>query len=357
MFNYEHSPPFRWLIRQMVLLPWTLFVGLCSPVFASGPAERQLVDMVSCAIGGNYSMIESAKLTMRETALDRSARDSKTTGHHLPDGRTVRIVRQPRSVALLHLLLRGNSFRCERRTGGRADGNIVEIHGLQDGVWTQYVPSIATGWIRLPDQLPSLFPMDPRESGSADIRRRIEDILKEDRIVQASMVHQDKTHWVRIVVKAPEGGITTYHFSAANRFLPTLFYTQWNDGSLLQLVEISYQPVLGGKALFPRRIRRRFYDKAKTQFPDTTDWRQEMVREVTGQVQCNAHIGENELTVMLPPATRVVNVMRNTIRGLKGPISERRSIAFPLLNILVIFVLFGAIVIRAHRMKKRFALT
>jgi hypothetical protein len=283
--------------------------------FALEPKGQQLVDMVTSAMVGNYSAMESAKLTMRETSRDRSTVDSRETIENLPDGRMVKVFHSPEAIATLRIVLREKDFRCERRAGAANAGKIVEVHGLLDGYWTQYVPSISTGWIRLTDQLPSLFPLDPRQSGAGDIRRRLGDILKEDKILRAEMLGERDTHRVQIVTETARGAITTYRFSANARFLPTRFHTRWEDGSLLQLVDIEYQTVLDGNALFPKRITRRFYDHGKAVLPDTKSWRQEMMREVVGPIQFNTPIDDAELAVTLPPDTRVVNVARGTIRG------------------------------------------
>ena len=73
----------------------------------------------------------------------------------------------------------------------------------------------------------------------------------------------------------------------------------------MQLVDYEYQSVLGGKALVLKRLRQRFFSEGATRLPTTSGWRQEMVREVIGEVEVNEAIQESHFAVELPPGTRI----------------------------------------------------
>src|SRR5690606_18351383 len=103
----------------------------------------------------------------------------------------------------------------------------------------------------------------------------------------------------------PSGASKRWEFRSDSRFLPSRFLTTWEDGSLLQVVDYTYAPVLGGEALLVRKIRRRFFDKGMATDVKSETWRQEMVRTVIGEVLVNEPLGKEVFQLKLPPDTQI----------------------------------------------------
>lgn len=307
----------------LVLLP--LLGGLPSrgPAEAAQPGRDELVGLVIDAMENYFGPIETAELTVREVVEDATVAQRKVTVHKTPDGRQVRVSRTPRRESYAHVLLGHGDLRVDRAR--RADGTAVfERLARIDGIWTQHVPESGAAWIRRPNGMPGMFPIDPRQVGSQDIRRSLIDVLREDTILSARLTRspggEDR---VRIVAKPLQGTPTTYEFSGSVGFLPTRFTTRWPDGSLLQLTDYQYQDVLDGKAKFLKKVTRAFFAQGVTRQPREDQWRQRIIREVTGAIVLNRPVAREAIAITLPPGTRIYDATRSDIYVSQQPINGR----------------------------------
>jgi hypothetical protein len=294
------------LRSNVVLLPALWF---CRVVPAEAAEREQLIQLVSDAVTQNYSLIQSAEFTWRETLVSGEAAPEELVLRDRPEGGRLNMVNRPQSEWTLKVALHGDDLRMERSGAGN-----VEIILRRDGKWTQYVPSDSTAWIRTADGLPSIFPIDPRDTGSDDIRRPFLDIFRNDKIVSAELSRDESgSGIVTVVTQAADGNQATYEFASEVGFLPTKMQTRWADGSLLQHVVVTYRKVLDGCARFPERIVRRFYAQGATRSAGATGWRQQISRQLVGELVVNGTIADEQFVLDLPVATRVIDTTTDRV--------------------------------------------
>lgn len=283
------------------------------PARGAPPSSDQLVGMAIDAVRSNYALIESAKCTLREIRTDATAAKPGVAVRKMPGGGQVRVVHWPRMQWDVRVTLRGDDLRVDRKPAGSAAGFGPETRMFSKGIWTQYTPGSSSAWVHRTEDMPGMFPLDPRQLGSDDARRSVLDILREDRIVSAGLATStDGKAIVQIVARTARGVRTTYEFDSEANFLPTRFWTNWPDGSVLQLVEIQYQDVLDGRAKFLKKLTRRFFAQAVTQVPSASGWRESFSREVVAIV-LNGPVAADTFQLDLPPGTRVSDNTRQAI--------------------------------------------
>jgi hypothetical protein len=226
----------------------------------------------------------------------------------------------------------------------------VEVYSALDGVWTQHVPGASAAWLRRTDELPSVFPVDPRKCGTDDIRRSILDVLHEDQLLSVVMGAENGANIVRVAARSAVGAETTYEFSSKVGYLPVRLVTRWPNGSINQLVEFEYRQVLDGSAWFLERLVRRFFDEGVTRVAATTGWRQQMVREMVSDVRFPPAIDRSVFELKLPIGTRVSDATRQAVYGIHEPLSTRSLVVF-WANCGLIAALVLALAIRRRRLR------
>ena len=87
-----------------------------------------------------------------------------------------------------------------------------------DGLWTQYQPRHAAAWVRRGREMPGMFPVDPRQVGSSDVRRPLVEVLRED-TVSAQLVEDGGRALVRIDTKSASGAQASYEFPRSDELL------------------------------------------------------------------------------------------------------------------------------------------
>lgn len=323
-----------------------VLLALASGVRAE-EAEK-LVRMLIDASASNYSLIDSAQLEMHEVQRDRSMSEVRSEDFELPGGGSVKIVRRPLQEMLLNVRLQGESIRVDRHLGRNGSGQLEEIANRTDGKATQYVPALRTAWRRRPDSLPLAFPLDPRQCGVDEENQRLADLINDPNGRSVRREHVGGATVIVIEQAHPSGASKRWEFRSDSRFLPCRFLTTWEDGSLLQVVDYTYAPVLGGEALLVRKIRRRFFDKGVATDVKSESWRQEMVRTVIGEVLVNEPLEKEVFQLKLPPDTQIRDSTQQVAFG-KLQSSGRQS-QLPLhLNIGAIGLLALIIARRAYR--------
>jgi hypothetical protein len=309
---------------RMASVAFLLLGAAASPTRAGQAAPPVLVSLVVDAIEQNFSLISTAKVTVREVVEDATVSQFEVKVEKLSDGSELRVTSSPRNERRRRILLSDDRLRVDTSGSGPGTPRITETWALVAGVWTQHVPGSSAAWIRRTSELPGMFPIDPRQLGSDDIRRWLSEILREDAILSATLTSSaDGADCIRILAKSASGVQTAYEFSAEDDFLPTRCETRWPDGSLLQLVEYEYRDVLGGWAKFPERVTRSFFAQGATRHPSSSGWRQRLVWELTSDVVLNNPIPDDAFEVKLPPGTRVNDNTRRAIYLSKTPLPRR----------------------------------
>ena len=297
----------------------TLLAAACwlcvySPLRGADDVDQALVQMVADSIHANYSHIRSAELTIRETTKDASVSNAHTEVLNLSIGGVARIQRTPTTVRETRVWLRGESVRVDRSQANKAVEDVHETLVRHDGVWTQHVGPSNAAWRRRPSEMPGMFPQDPRDFGSQDVRRSMADVLGEDAILTAQMEMDAEGRAIaQMVTRGAKGNETTYEFCAEELFLPTRLTTHWPDGSILQLAEIRYQRVLDGKARFPETLVRMFFEKSTAFAPTRVGWREKLTREVTSEITLNEQIADSVFQPDIPAGTRVSDNFRQAV--------------------------------------------
>ena len=192
--------------------------------------------------------------------------------------------------------------------------------------------------------MPRVFPVDPREMAADGAHRSVADVLREDRIVSAEVSHtEDGSPEIHIVTSKAQDDETRYTFAAASGFLPCRVETRWPDGSLLQVVDVTYQSVLDGRAKFLKRARRRFYSQGFTRGPQATGWHQQLTSEVVGTVVINQPLAEKTFHVDLKPGTLVSDNTR-LANYVVGGVATGPSPLWPYTAALVLLLLVVIVV-------------
>jgi hypothetical protein len=139
---------------------------------------KELVNRISDHIQANYARLRTVRAILQTTSLDRSVTKREEVTNKLPNGSTFHFVREPSSVRRERVLLFGEDLL---REATDEDGQIWLFHG---GVYTQYVPKAKKVWLRLPAQMPGIFPLDPRNIASMEHRSLFIEKLRGDRVLE-----------------------------------------------------------------------------------------------------------------------------------------------------------------------------
>ena len=307
---------FQYFVRLASVFALAITAG---HAIGAAPTQTELVSLAIDSITRNYSLIKTAQLTIRQVSENTYLPKPGVYVRRTPSGRkvrdTIRSRQSPRTEWTLRIALRGSDIRVDRSSAASTSSKpSPETHAFVNGVWTQYVPDVSAAWIRRPEELPRLLPLDPRRPAADHAQRDVTDVLHQGTIVSAILTTSPEGKpLVRIVVRSEDGSPTTYDFAGEANFLPTRVMTRWPDGSLLQLVDIEYQDVLDGKAKFLKRMSRRFFAKGVTSSPTTIGWRQHLSQEVTGNLRLNDGIADAVFEVRLPSGTRVTDNIRRDV--------------------------------------------
>lgn len=339
--------PTRGAARLPLLLATTFLVTVATPE-ASGKVDPNVVRLVADSIRANYSRVRSAHLTVRSVQRDRDQSVSGERVTRLTSGGVARIRSAPISERHLTLWLSGDSLRLDREDAAQP-GNPGETIVRHDGVWMQHAANIQAAWRRRPEDMPALFPIDPREYGAMDARRTLQQVLSEDKILSAGMAVRDDGQTVaRIVTQNSRAAKTYYEFAASNSYLPTTVKTRWPDGGLLQLVEIRYRSVLAGQALFPEQRVRRFYPPGASGERRAEAWRQELIEQVTGEIELNQPIPASVFEPTLPVGTRVSDNLRLAVYHVPKAVGDAER-GPPVTGLAVVLLAIAVVVKYARR--------
>ena len=208
-----------WSICLAAVMGVVLLGASSSAGKGADPSSDELVSMVLDALQSNFSLIKTAKLTVRDVLEDATVGKDETTVSQLPDGSEIRMMRSQRSEWEGQIVLSGEDLRVDLYAKRFGNGEVAETRAFRNGIWTHYAPRNSAARVHRMEHMPGMFPIDPRQVGSDDVRRSVKDILREDRIVSAELKTSDPADMVvRIVAESARGAQMAYEFASKRVF-------------------------------------------------------------------------------------------------------------------------------------------
>lgn len=271
----------------------------------AGEDVQGLVDRVVSSIESNYALIHSVRAQIAERQLGQVHNDAPTEGELV----VAPVESRNNAVNEITLAMLGEQLRFERhRTNERSD--VLLFDGRR---WKQYDHKSNMLFIRFPEQMPDILPLDPRDFALEKLGERVIDVLRKNGVLSAEMVDNTSSRGkIRIVTQDQNERKRTFIFDTEKGFLPTRAWSEWPDGSILESVEIEYQAVLEGRAFYPNILTRRVFAAGVTKSPEATKgWRQAMSWNVK-ELQINPVMEDGWLDLKTSEGTKIRD---NTVPG------------------------------------------
>jgi hypothetical protein len=262
-------------------------------------------------IKDNYARLHTVRAILQTASLDRSVTKREEVTIQQPNGVRVHYVRDPSSVRRERLLLSGEELY---REGTDEDD---EVWSFQGGVYTQYVPSAKTVWLRLPTQMPGIFPLDPRNIASLEHRSKFIDKLRGDRVLEvgpALTLNGEPRMSALMEHTFDQGHKERYRceFDPARNDLPTRIVVFRDDDKIGIVLDITYQEVIPGTSWFFKKATHKFFGRDLARSPDSEAWRQARIVETMGKVIVNRPIPADAFLVRFPEGTRVSDAVHSS---------------------------------------------
>jgi RNA polymerase sigma factor (sigma-70 family) len=273
---------------------------------------QQVIGRITDHIKDNYARLRAVSVILQTTSLDRSVTKREEVTTKLPNGGMARVVRQPSSVRRERVLLSGDDVL---REAMEEDGNIWALHG---GVWTQYLPKLNTAWLRLPEQMPGMPPLDPRNIASMEQRWLFVDWLRGDRILEIGPTRppDGQPRLAALMEHAFDRENKERYrceFDTARNDLPTRIVVLRDGDKIGIVLDIAYQEVIPGSAWFFKKATCRYFGPEFARSPDSDAWRQATTVETMGKVHVNEPIDTDVFAVKIPGDARVSDAVRSSI--------------------------------------------
>lgn len=283
-----------------------------SAMAADGTSGRQLIDKILAGIEKNNSRIKSVETTIESVHIDPTVTKREVREFETPTGAKVTTVRQPRSVSQSKLILRGEEVRADSRGDDR-----TETWLFSGGVWTQYVHESNTAWIRNPDQMPGMHPIDPRNFASTEIRESFTDGLRTGKVIDAEITQDAAGHPIATALIEFTGGKRKgrryrCHFDPTKNYLPTQVAYLLDDGSVNVLIELSYQEVIDGSTWFLQTATRKIFYPGATA-ADLDRWNSKSVWTIAEKLHVNRDIPDEAFEIDFPDGTLVRDSAHSSI--------------------------------------------
>jgi hypothetical protein len=272
---------------------------------------KELVSRITDHIKDNYARLRTVRAVLQTTNLDRSVTKREEVTNEFPNGLRVHFVREPSSVRRERVLLSGEDLL---REATDEDG---EIWLFQGGVYTQYVPRAKTAWLRLPAQMPGIFPLDPRNIASMEHRSLFIDKLRGDRVLEIgpSLTLDGQPRMAALMEHTFDQGHKERYrceFDTARNDLPTRIVDFRDEDKIGIVLDITYQEVIPGTTWFLKKATLKFFGQDPPRSPDSEAWRQAMIVETMGQVLVNRPIPADVFVVRTPEGTRFSDAVHSS---------------------------------------------
>ena len=290
-----------------------LIAGLAFAPRAADSADsspRDLLDKVLSGITENYARLHSIQVVIEKTFVDPGVTERQVITNELPGGGTVTTVREPRRVQTERMLLRTPDFRSD------PVDEAGQTWVFYKSIWTQYNPEGKQAWVRRPDQMPGLFPLDPRQFGSLEMRVGLFDRLKASTVLEATRVDSPEGPRVRLLTEYPPAkGIDRrlrWEFDPSKNYLPTSIAYLHDDGTINHNFDIAYQEVLPRSAWFLREATFKIFPKKGAQRGDADGWSGSLTYRTKGEVLVNKTIPDDAFEFALPVGTKVSDAVQSS---------------------------------------------
>jgi hypothetical protein len=286
---------------------------------------KELVRRIADDIRDNYARLRTVRTILQTTSTDRSVTKREEVTNKMPNGSIVQFVTEPFTVWRERVVLRGDDLL---REGMGEDGQIWSFHG---GVWTQYAPKLNTAWLRLPEQMPGVTPLDPRNIASMEQRWLFVDRLREDRVLEAGPARTldgqpRTTALIEHTFDAENKERYRCEFDTRRNNLPTrvIILRDLDPQKIGIVLDITYQEVIPVRAWFFKKATCRFFGREPVRSPDSEAWRQTVSVETKGPVHVNEPIDDDTFVVPIPPGTRISDAVRASDPG-AGKTRKRKT--------------------------------
>ena len=272
---------------------------------------RDQVARIADHIRDNYARLRTVRVHLQTTHLDRSVTKREEVTNQLPNGGTVHIVRQPSLVLRERVLLRGDDLLREPLD---QDG---QYWSFVRGVYTQYAPQHQTAWVRLPEQMPGIGPLDPRNIASRENQSNFVNRLRQDRVLEVGPARtSDGQPRVAALMEHTfeKGHKLRYRceFDPARNDLPARIVEFRDQDTIGIVVDITYQEVILGTAWFLKQATTKYFGREPARLPDSDTWKQATTVRTMGKVRVNEAIPDDAFEVALPPDTRVLDAVQGS---------------------------------------------
>jgi hypothetical protein len=278
---------------------------------AAATDPKEMVGRITNHIMDNYARLHTVSVILQTTHLDRSVTKREEVTFKSPIG-TSHFVRQPSSIRRAKVLLRGDNLLKEAMED---DGEIWSFCG---GVWTQYSPKTKMAWLRLPEQMPGISPIDPRNIASLEQRSLFVDRLRGDRVLKIGPMRtsEGQPRVAALMEHAFDQGHKERYrceFDTARNDLPTRIVVLRDEDKIGIVLDITYQEVIPGAAWFLKRATCKFFDPELARSSDSEAWRLSLIIETMGKVHVNESIATDAFAVKLPRGTRVSDAVHSSL--------------------------------------------
>jgi hypothetical protein len=271
-------------LRSLInLLPALIALFGLGRAYADDPHPpvdgKAILNKVVRAVANNRAQLTDVRAEILVVTENRRVNKPTKQVFH-GKGLTATSYAEPRTTSRETIAISGDQLRYDR-TGGSAfeELNRDETWIVKPGEWRQYYPDINKGWLRIWSKLEERPRIDPRDYGCGDMRMEFQKWLEALEVRSAQLVRQtDGTTLARI--EAKHGNGYELECSSGYGFLPSFVVTLY-ESKIISSEEISYQPVLKGKAWFPKTLIWRCFHDGAPQGPRSNDCQLMIKRFVT----------------------------------------------------------------------------
>jgi hypothetical protein len=272
--------------------------------------SRDLVEAVIAGIKANYSSVRTLEAVVEETLIDSAVQKEETKIIKTPDGSgTFTFRSSPKTTFTWNVWVDGDRFRRDITTNTNESGAVAtDTLVFRNGLWTQYVSREKTAWIRRPNQMPAMCVADIRELGSPSLTETVLSVLQRDETITAELASTaGGARTIRIVTV---GARERYEwvFDPAVGFLPVRRIARYEDGSIRELLNVTYQHILDGAAWLPLEATSMVFPKGATTVPREDGWRQCLKTRLKEIRAINKPIADEAFVVKFPDGTRILDV-------------------------------------------------
>jgi hypothetical protein len=346
-----------------------LLLCLCSCMAVSAESRPtgetnggdSLLGTLKLAIGTNNDRLGGLRATLTQVTADRRVKERTVNRQELPNGGVIESIQEPSRVIRIQLAVAGESVRADYLDDGGAVSRTLAYDGE---LWTEARISSATDaprpalLVRRTDQMPGIYPVDPRLMAGFDIRFPLPGLLSNPgATVSALQVAGQPLFRAELGIDPRQR--FTVDFASSVDLLPTASTLYHSDGSILRRVDIAYERVLARNACFPKEIRTKFYEAGRATSPESTQYYLEETVTITDLQLFTPLDGANAVKVAVPPHARLHDFYKLTEDELRRldqkeePARPRYMYWFRLLSLLSV-VLVGLVALRltAQRLRR-----